>query len=887
MHQFFTRFKVTIIWGIVIAFIVSSIGLYALIRRPGVVHDGENVGRIAVVINGEKIGMEQFEAAHTHLIQQHEQFHAQMGQPFTPLLQGVTGALLQLQLRAQTMEGVIRHTLLGQEITRQRIRADNRAIEAEFHRQYDELLRVHNLTEERLRELLVAHGRTLQEFKDNIRAQIQRQMQETELRATVVGTIIPTDAELEAFLAENIARYERQEEVQASHILVADEELAKEILVKLAEGAIFTELAQEHSTCPSAAEGGDLGRFGRGRMIREFEEAAFGLEVGEISEIIHTRFGYHIIKLTGRWPAHRPILDEIRDEVTADFISAEERRRFEDWYEELRDAATVEVKLLLVAAQLLYQHNPLLGLAELERIRDEGLVDDPHLGFFIGHIYEERWREVLTERGDLEAKEERTTEEEARLNELIELSAHYRITAVANYEQVLQAGRVELDEQFLQRILSLAPESVIALYSLGRFLQERGDVFGADSRFREVISIDPSFVPAIIAVGEIAFAQGFYRGAVEHFHRVLELQPGDVRTLINLGRAYIEVGELDQAQERLTDALQQDPRNPHALIGMGDLSHHRLSTAIEEADALRARDDLTAEEEARLGKLQDEIEHYGRQTIDYYQQVMEIAPTIDLQLRLGRAHLTVGSVEEAKSIFEGIVRRAPFTGEAFHALGDIYLQLGDEEAALANFRTGFDRTIYRSIALDPDQAALRLALGRKIIELAPDDVEMRFRVARVYEDHFMWSGAIRHYAAILDLDPTSIPALREIANAHLHRAEHDIAQKYLWRAIPHTQTDDEKLSIYQQIIDIERAEVGHGVPLGTDGLDARLEMAKIHIAQENIDRAQELLEKIQADDPDHRVDEVQALLAQIAPVEEVPPAPEEEGSEGQHNGSGE
>ncbi|MCI2425919.1 tetratricopeptide repeat protein [Candidatus Acetothermia bacterium] len=885
MQQFFIRFKIAIIWGIVIAFIVSSIGLYAFMRRPGAAQAEMGIGRIAVVVNGEKIEIAHFEADHAHFIRQHEQFHARMGREFTPLLRGVTGALLQLQLRAQTMERVIRHTLLGQEITRQRIRPDSRRIEAEFQREYDELLRVHRLTEERLRELLAAHRRTLHEFKDNMRNHIQRRLQEEELRRRVVGTIIPTEAELEAFFAENIARYEQPEEVRASHILVADEALAKEISTKLAAGAPFAELAREYSTCPSAAQGGDLGRFGRGRMDREFEVAAFGLEVGGISEITRTRFGYHIIKLTGRWPAHRPALDEIRTRVTADFITAEEQRRFEDWYEEeLRKAATVEIKLPLVAAQLLYQQDPLLGLAEFKRIRDQRIVDDPHLGFFIGQIYEAKWREMLTERGALEAKEERTPAEQRRLAELIEQSAHYRTTAVANYELVLQQGRAELDERFLQRILSLDPKSVIAIYHLGRFHQERGDRFGADSRFREAISIDPAFLPAVIAVGEIAFAQGFYRVAVEHFQRALELQPGAIQILVNLSQAYIRVGELDQAAATLTAVLQKDPRNPHALTGMGDLSYERLRIAASEAETLQARDDLTAEEERRLSKLQAEIEYHGSKTINYYQQVMQITPSLDLQLRLGRAHLAAGSIERAKSIFEEIIRRAPFTGEAFYYLGNIHLQQGNEEAALVNFRLGFDRTIYRSITLEPDKAALRLALGRQIIELAPDDVQMRFRVARVYEDHFMWSGAIRHYAAILELDPTSIAAWREIANAHLQRADHDIAQEYLWRAIPHTQDDDERLSIYQQIIDIERAKVGRDRPLGRSGLDARLEMAKIHIARENIDQARELLKKIQADDPTHRVEEVQGLLAQITPpVEESPPA---DGSQGQH-GSGE
>jgi len=868
MQQFFSRFKVTIIWGIVIAFIVSSIGLYALMRQPPEAADAPVEQRIAVVINGEQITIADFEAAYAHLIRQHEQFHARRGEQFTPLLRGVTGSSLQLQLRAHTMEGVIRHTLIGQEITRQRIRVDSSVVEAEFRRRYDELLRVNNLTEERLREILTAHGQTLRDFKENvIRAPIRRGMEERELRTIVVGAITPTDAALEAFMLENIDRYKQQEEVQASHILVADEGLAKEILTKLRAGADFTVLAQEHSTCPSADRGGDLGRFGRGRMVREFEEAAFGLAVGEISEVTRTQFGYHIITLTGHWPAHLPTLDEIKDEVRADLIRTEEERKFEDWLEGLRNAATVEIKLPLVAAQLLYQQDPLLGLAEFKRIRDERVIDDPHLGFFIGQIYETRWREKIAERGDLEAKEERTPEEERRLAELIERSAHYRAIAVANYEQVLQVRGIELDERFLRRIHSLAPDSAVAVYHLGRLLQERGDPFGADSHFRDAISIDPSFLPAIIAAGEIALEQRFYHVAIEHFHRALELQPGDVRILTNLGQAYIKVGELDQAEEALTVVLQQDPRNPHALTGMGDLSYNRLQRAIESVDKLQRRTDLTAEEEKELSKLRGAIEDYGRKTINYYQRVMEIAPSIELELRIGMAQLAIGSIEEAKLIFEGIIRRFPFTGEAFRLLGEIYLQRNDTATALAKFRTGFDRTVYRSIVREPERAALRLALGRKIIELAPDDIDMRFRVARVYEDHFMWTGAIRHYAAILELDPTSIPAHRAMANAHMQRAEHDIAQQYLWRAIPHVRIEDEKLSIYQQIIDIERAKVGRGAPLGPSGLDARFAMAKIHIARANIDQARRLLAEIQADNPDHRTDEVQGLLAKIAPVE--------------------
>lgn len=86
--------------------------------------------------------------------------------------------------------------------------------------------------------------------------------------------------------------------IRASHILVEKHSQALRILDELKEGKDFKELARRHSTCPSGKRGGDLGLFGRGRMVREFERATFALEVDEVSQPVKTQFGYHIIKRT-------------------------------------------------------------------------------------------------------------------------------------------------------------------------------------------------------------------------------------------------------------------------------------------------------------------------------------------------------------------------------------------------------------------------------------------------------------------------------------------------------------------------------------------------------------------------------------------------------------
>lgn len=88
--------------------------------------------------------------------------------------------------------------------------------------------------------------------------------------------------------------------VKASHILVKTEEEVNKLVEELANGADFAELAQQVSLCPSGRQGGDLGFFGKGMMVKPFEDAAFALEVGEISAPVETQFGWHLIKLTGK-----------------------------------------------------------------------------------------------------------------------------------------------------------------------------------------------------------------------------------------------------------------------------------------------------------------------------------------------------------------------------------------------------------------------------------------------------------------------------------------------------------------------------------------------------------------------------------------------------------
>ena len=86
----------------------------------------------------------------------------------------------------------------------------------------------------------------------------------------------------------------------ARHILVATQENCDEIKKQIEAGADFAELAREHSQCPSGKQGGDLGKFSRGQMVKEFDQVVFSEEIGKVHGPVQTQFGYHLIEITSR-----------------------------------------------------------------------------------------------------------------------------------------------------------------------------------------------------------------------------------------------------------------------------------------------------------------------------------------------------------------------------------------------------------------------------------------------------------------------------------------------------------------------------------------------------------------------------------------------------------
>ena len=188
-----------------------------------------------------------------------------------------------------------------------------------------------------------------------IRAQIQRglainQLLDTNLRQKITVT----EEESKKYYNDNPNLFKQPEQAKASHILIkvtpdAEESKKKQALKKIEtvqkkvrQGEDFGSLAKANSEGPTAQREGDLGYFSRGQMVKPFEDAAFALNVGEVSEIVETQFGYHLIKVTDKKPARTIPYKEVQLRLEQHLKKEKERTEIQGYIETLKKSAKIK-----------------------------------------------------------------------------------------------------------------------------------------------------------------------------------------------------------------------------------------------------------------------------------------------------------------------------------------------------------------------------------------------------------------------------------------------------------------------------------------------------------------------------------------------------------------
>lgn len=262
-------------------------------------------------------------------------------------------SFLDAQGKAQVRQ-VALDSLINKKLIEQKIRElDIKVTDEEVRQAIEDVKRTNNISQERLKEALEARGITFDEYKAQIKDQLERlRLISMEVRSKIQIS----EKEMREFYDAHPDRFRVDEAFRARQIFLplspkATEEerrnanaTAEKILAELRKGADFTALARKYSKDPSAPEGGDLGFLKKGELIPEFEETLATLKPGETSGLIRTPAGIHILKLEELRPGKSVSFETAKPEVEDLLYKKKSEERFAQWIEDLRKSASIEIR---------------------------------------------------------------------------------------------------------------------------------------------------------------------------------------------------------------------------------------------------------------------------------------------------------------------------------------------------------------------------------------------------------------------------------------------------------------------------------------------------------------------------------------------------------------
>jgi foldase protein PrsA len=229
-----------------------------------------------------------------------------------------------------TLDNLITQELIAQEAKAASVTVTDADVDSEIA-----LIKKSFGSDEEFTATLAQYNMTLESLK-----------KDTKINLTIRKILEPktdvTDEEMKQFYDTNKESLGTPAQIQASHILVATKEEADAILAELKQGGDFAAIAKEKSIDPGSKDkGGDLGFFAKGAMVPEFEEAAFALKINEISGVVQSEHGFHIIKKTAEKAAVVPTFEEKKEEIKKQLIATEANELSEAWMTEIRTKAKI------------------------------------------------------------------------------------------------------------------------------------------------------------------------------------------------------------------------------------------------------------------------------------------------------------------------------------------------------------------------------------------------------------------------------------------------------------------------------------------------------------------------------------------------------------------
>lgn len=321
--QFIRKNIKPVLLVIVVAFIVSIFYGLGQYRRSSTTSP-QQVGNLIAEVNGTGISYQQWQKAFTSFVSRYD----------SQTLSAISDELL-ASLKNNITEQLVNSTLLYQYAEKQNINVTA----ADLDREVEEIKSSFS-SEQEFNDALRKNNLTLNQLKDNLK----RQIRIDKAVQNEYDKINISDEEIVQYYEENKSAFFQPEKRQISHILVEDEEEAELLRNQLNEGLIeFEQTAKDKSICPSAEQGGDLGYIMRGQMVPEFEEVAFSLEKGQLSSVVKTEYGYHILQCGDIQEEKQLTLDEARDSIKSILAYQKQNESIQSLLAQLKENADIKI----------------------------------------------------------------------------------------------------------------------------------------------------------------------------------------------------------------------------------------------------------------------------------------------------------------------------------------------------------------------------------------------------------------------------------------------------------------------------------------------------------------------------------------------------------------
>lgn len=299
----------------------------------------EVIDRVMAVVNGKVITLSELTEREAPLAKQ-----------ATETFSGAEREKRLADIRKKVLDSLIEDLLLEREAERLGMKVSERDIDDAI----EDVKKQNSLDDAGLKIALKKEGLAYEGYRSQIKNQIEKSRV---IGQQVRSKVNVTEKDLADYYERNRRIFLRDEEVKISHILflvpekASDVEIEKirreamDVLEMARSGKEFSELAKKYSQDASAKEGGSLGFFKRGQIMPAFEEAAFSLKKGGISDLVRTTYGFHIVRVDDVKEASPEPFDSVKEKIRSAVTSEMLEQRYKEWMEELKKSAIIEVKL--------------------------------------------------------------------------------------------------------------------------------------------------------------------------------------------------------------------------------------------------------------------------------------------------------------------------------------------------------------------------------------------------------------------------------------------------------------------------------------------------------------------------------------------------------------